>query len=401
MTLKEKVLKTIRKYQLISNGEKIILALSGGGDSVGLLFLLNDLKIELNFSLQIIHINHLIRKEAEIEEKFVKKIAQKLNLPIFIFKEEVLKYAQKNKLSLEEAGRIIRQKYYFQLLKKQKADKLATAHTLDDQAETVLMRLLRGTGIEGLRGILPVNLPFIRPLIEITKEEILKYLKDRNIPYCLDLSNQNLNITRNKIRHRLLPLLEEYNPNFKKLLFQISWISQINEDFLEQISKKFIDKAIIMGKNELEINLKIINPLHLALKTKILRTAIKRLNNNLKNFTYRNFQDLLNLFSKDTSKKLNLPGNLLAYKNYDNLIIGRRTSKTKKLPKEIVKFPGEKIFPDWEIKISAFEVKKAEVKDDKNAAYIDLEKLKGKLILRPRQNGDKFTPLGFKGAKKL
>ena len=202
----ESVIKTIEKYNLIQNGDKIVIGVSGGPDSICLLHILNSLKEKYNLQLFVAHINHQIRENAKIDEQYVSQFCKKIDVPLFVLHTDVLNIAKQEKISTEEAGRNERYKFFDEILKKTKSNKIAIAHNSNDKAETVIMNILRGSGISGLKGIEPKrDNKYIRPLIETTREEIEKYCKDNNLETRHDESNDENLYNRNKIRNIVIP----------------------------------------------------------------------------------------------------------------------------------------------------------------------------------------------------
>ncbi|MGB2697476.1 MAG: tRNA lysidine(34) synthetase TilS, partial [Candidatus Zixiibacteriota bacterium] len=215
-----KAKKTIDRYHMIKSGDKVVVAVSGGPDSVTLLLVLLELKKDFNLSLFIAHVNHKLRgKESDQDQGFVRKLASDLNIKLYTSSFQVKKEAKKMKLSVEECAREIRYNYLNKLADKLKAQKIALGHNFNDQAETVLIRLIRGSGSLGLSGIPPVKNKIIRPLIEIKREEIEAFLKKKKIPFRIDSSNLRTDYLRNKVRLKLLPILKKgYNPKIEEVL---------------------------------------------------------------------------------------------------------------------------------------------------------------------------------------
>ncbi|HGE70414.1 TPA: tRNA lysidine(34) synthetase TilS, partial [Candidatus Poribacteria bacterium] len=239
MDISKKVLRTINKYKMIGKGDKIVLAVSGGPDSTAMLYIMNDLRDELGCSLYIAHLNHCLRgEESSADAEFVKEQAEKLHIPFTIEKIDV-KSMITNKESLESGARRIRYDFYRKVMSETKADKVAQGHTADDQAETILMRLLRGSGTKGLSGIPPIRDGiYIRPLIEISRSEVVAYLQNIGVQPRWDSSNLSTEYERNRIRHELIPLIEKrFSPNIKAILQQTAEILRSEDDFLDTIAK--------------------------------------------------------------------------------------------------------------------------------------------------------------------
>lgn len=206
----EKIENYIRQYHMIEKGDRIVIGVSGGADSVCLLMALCSLQEKLGFQVLVCHVNHELRgEEAAQDEAYVEMLCHKMQVPFFAFHENVELIAKKRKESLEEAGRYVRRQAFEQLCKEQGGTKIATAHHSNDNAETMLLNMARGTGLRGLCGIRPMYGKWIRPLLKLSREEIEQWLKDCDIRYCVDETNQEDEYTRNRIRHHVIPTLEE------------------------------------------------------------------------------------------------------------------------------------------------------------------------------------------------
>ena len=249
--IKEKVEKTILKYDLIENGDKIILGVSGGPDSMCMLNILKDLQNtnlkKLNYEIIVAHVNHMIREEAIEDEKYVEEYCKKNNIEFYSKSIDIPKIVNTKKIGEEEAGRIARYEFFDELLEKTKANKIAIAHNKNDKVETVLMNELRGSGLSGLKGIEPRRGKYIRPLIEIEREEIEKYCEENKLEPRIDKTNFENIHTRNKLRNCLIPYIKkEFNPNI------IETINRLSEIVTEQ--EKYIDE--IVREKYKEINIK-------------------------------------------------------------------------------------------------------------------------------------------------
>ncbi len=258
----EKVLKTIKKNNLLSKNDRVVIALSGGADSVSLAHLLSGLRNKYSLKLYLLHFRHGLRnkKEEGKDLKTVRNLAGRLFVPLTVKEINVQEFARRKKVGLEEAARILRYRYLAKFAQRYKYNKIATGHTLDDQAETVLLNLIRGSGLNGLSGI-PVcraenNFSIIRPLLKVTKNEILRYLQKVGLSYSQDFTNFQLDYTRNRIRNELIPLLEEYNPQIKKHLAHLA--EMIAEDMANQgkISDIFLSGLLKKEKKKIKLDLR-------------------------------------------------------------------------------------------------------------------------------------------------
>ena len=299
MKLTDRVKLTIQKYRLLKKGDCVVVALSGGPDSVSLLYLLNSLKKDFCLKLICAHLNHMLRgKDSQDDLLFAQKLSEKFKIPFFYEEIDVRKL--KINSSLEETARKIRQDFLFRVANEAGADKIAAGHTKDDQAETVLMRLLRGAGLYGLASILPKRkiskYMFIRPLIEATKNEILGYLSAKFIPYRVDKTNKQDIYFRNRIRRRLIPELKKYNKNIVDVLSHTAESVSLDYEFMRKEAEGCF-KKIKSLKNCKEINIKIkdILRLHPALRRMVLRLSIEKLKGNLRRIDYRHIEELEDL----------------------------------------------------------------------------------------------------------
>ena len=234
--MEKKILETIKKYNLIEDGEKVVIGVSGGPDSITLLDALLKIKNKgiIKFDVLVCHVNHLIREEAIDDENYVKDYCKKNNIECFIKRADVEKIAEKEKKGTEETGRKIRYEFFNEILKKTNSNKIATAHNKNDNAETVLMNIIRGSGLTGLKGIEPCNNKYIRPLIEIKREEIEEYCFKNKLNPRYDETNEDNIYTRNKIRNVVIPYVKkELNPNIIETIRRLSLIVKDDIDFLD------------------------------------------------------------------------------------------------------------------------------------------------------------------------
>ncbi len=307
MSFPRQVKSFILKQQLCSRGDKVIVGVSGGSDSICLLHILNQLKHELGISLIVAHYNHGLRKEAGEDQKFVQQIAESLELP---FVTDTWKGSKKNlRGSIEDLARKKRLAFFQKIASQHKTHIVSLAHTQDDLAETVLMRLMRGSGLKGLRSILPRRtidgLIIIRPLLEISKKEILKYIKQQSLKFREDSTNRTTVFFRNKIRLQLMPLLEkEYNPNIVGNLVNFAKHTDIDYNFIEQESKKAFQRILLKSNpNSKRIDLKKFTQLHPAIQHSVVNYILNELDPNVQSLESRHMTEMDELIT--TGKPLN------------------------------------------------------------------------------------------------
>ncbi|MFA5311418.1 MAG: tRNA lysidine(34) synthetase TilS [Candidatus Omnitrophota bacterium] len=317
MNIKEKVKDYILREGLINKGDRVILGVSGGVDSVCLLYLLASLRQDLGFSLTIAHLDHALRKESGDDAKFVKKLALELKLPLICKRITIKRNAKR--LSIEEAARNMRLEFLFRSADKTGAGKIALAHNFDDQAETVLMRIIRGTGLCGLSAMLSKRrigrVFIIRPLLMVKRREIENFLMKEKRSFCLDKTNSSEIYFRNKIRHKLLPLLEKgYNKNIKEVLVNLAHCAGVDYDYLQKAAANYAKGS----KGSLNLNmLKRLHPSMVRLK---LREAISLLQGDTRRISFKHIQELEDLVSRRPQGSIvDLPKGLSALKRKKTL----------------------------------------------------------------------------------
>ena len=280
--MEEKILKTIKKYNLISNGDKIVVAVSGGPDSMCLLNILKNLRQKFNIELFVAHINHMIREEADSETEYVKNYCERNNIKCFIKRANVLEMAKEQKKGTEEMGRIVRYDFFEYVANEVSADKIAIAHTENDNAETILMNLMRGASLEGLKGIEPIREKYIRPLIECNREEIEKYCEINKLDPKFDKTNNDNTYTRNKIRNLLIPYIKkEFNPNIIETLNRLAVLARQDATYFNKIVKEsYADILLYENINNNDINNLNENlEKYIVKEEKITRNIEQKLNN--------------------------------------------------------------------------------------------------------------------------
>lgn len=269
----------LTENNLVANGDKILLAVSGGPDSIVMADLFYRLKKTFNIELIVVNFNHKLRKESEKETKLVEKFAKLYNIKFISKTLDTKQFAVKNNISIETAGRQLRYFHLENIAKTEKCNKIATAHNMNDQAETILMWLIRGTGTDGLTGIpierkLNKNLSIIRPLLSVSRNLIENYIKKQKLKYCTDKSNFSQDFTRNKIRLNVLPELEKINPLVMEHIFELSKISTRENSYFDKKISNFILKNIKIYSNKIIIDSKSFLNCDKALKHRILKSIL-------------------------------------------------------------------------------------------------------------------------------
>ncbi len=291
--MQKKIQKNITKY--VKKNDLLVVAVSGGPDSIALLHLLK----QVHDKLIVVHLNHPLRgKESDQDQKLVEKLAKKLKLPFEIKKINVKKYAQEEKLGLEEAARVLRYQFLREIKEKHQAKFIVTAHHLDDQIETIFLNIIRGAGLKGASGIEKMSGDLLRPLLLFTKEDLLNYCKDKKLSFCLDKSNQDLDYSRNLIRHHILPPLRKLNPN---LHHTIDGNRRIFREAQEFISKKALE--YIGEQKKGKYSLETFRKLHSTLQKEALRQIYFQEHGNTTDLTQNHLDQVLKILRQKVSGK--------------------------------------------------------------------------------------------------
>ena len=308
--MEEKVLKTIKKYELIKSGDNIVLGISGGPDSICMLYILNSLKKDLKFNIYVAHINHMLRENAKLDEEYVKNTCKKLNIPVYIKHIQIKEIAEKEKRGIEETGRKVRYEFFEEILRKTNSNKIATAHNLNDSIETIILNIIRGTGISGLAGIEPIREnKFIRPLIECERKEIEEYCKLNKLEPRIDESNYENKYNRNKIRNICIPYLQkELNSNVIKNISRLSEIANEEQKYIEKNVEKSFNKICIENtENKIILDIKMFVKEELVIKRRLILYTINKLIGTTINIEKINIDDIIKLCERNIGNKFLIP----------------------------------------------------------------------------------------------
>ncbi len=405
----ERFKEYVEKKELVFRGETIVLAVSGGPDSLCLLHLFNRLASAYSLKLVVAHLNHGLRREAALEEAGVAALADRMNLPFMAKRINISSYKKKFGLSEEAAGRRARYRFLLQVARNFQAEAIALGHHRDDQAETVLLNLLRGSGIDGLAGMFPLRcingVKLIRPLLDFKRAEIEAYCLEHGLEPYTDSSNLETDYTRNKIRLELIPHLEErYNPKIREALAGLAELAAEDRLYFEHQTRKNAGRLAEYRGNYIFLGLSSLNALPRAISSRVLRLLLRR---------YRTGQELgrvhLNQMLKlvgegKTGARLNLPGGLRAYRAKDDLILARKDDlKPEKIGEQDLVIPGITALPGGKA-MSACLARKDDLDwpPQRSSAYLDFDSIPtGRIMIRSRKPGDRFHPQGASGSKKL
>lgn len=406
-----KVEETINEYKMFEKDDLVIVALSGGPDSVALLHMLYTLKGKLKIEIVAAHVNHCLRgKDSDQDEECVKHLCEKYDIPLYSQRIDIHNIIKNSKISCEMAGREARYGYFQKLKKKISGNKIALAHHANDQAETILMRLIRGSGIEGVTGIKPIrDKIFVRPLININRMHIENYCEINNLDFRIDKSNYENIYSRNKIRLELIPYIEEnFNKDITNTINRFADIMKVDNDYLETIALESMVKYCSKKNEGINISKEAFNE-HGAVLSRILRNSIKTIKGNLTNIEKKHIDDILDIQKKGTGKILDLPDNLKVINNYKDIVIKKKCKENNIIDYKSIEYKlniQEKNHIEIEnftVKMQFLDGKHKEkiLRKNKFIKYFDYDKLNNDIILRYRRNGDRFFPLGMKGRKKI
>jgi tRNA(Ile)-lysidine synthase len=412
---------TLRTHRMVQNGDAVLIGVSGGPDSVALVHILLAFAPAYSLRIAIAHLNHCLRqKESDRDEAFVTALAKRLGLPIHVEREDVRRYQKRRHLSLEEAAREVRYRFYHAIAARYGYDRIALGHHSDDNAELILMCLLRGSGPLGLSGMPPVrDDKIVRPLINLRRSQIMDYVAAKELDYIEDSSNRDSQFLRNKIRNQLIPELKaKYNPKLIVALNRLAAILNAEHQMIENLIQPIFVKATIFEKQgSLALGIKELNQQPLAVKRRLIRRAILRVKGNLQRIAFVHIEAVLRLAQKGScASMLDLPDRIRIRRDNDILFV----SKEEQSLGQRVRAPSLSTMPAYEyqlaepgvigIKEAAVQIRFSEIPKDKvsdwrqpdpRIVFFDMDKIRFPLVIRNFCPGDRFSPLGMSGSQKL
>ncbi|MFC1866873.1 tRNA lysidine(34) synthetase TilS [Thermodesulfobacteriota bacterium] len=402
----KKVRETISRYKMTDHGDIVIVAVSGGPDSVSLLDILNNLSDELGLKLVVAHYNHGLREaEDESETRLVQGIAESMGLT---FETEKASLLRDGDASMEEKARVARYAFLERVSERFNAQKVAMGHNLNDQAETVLMRILRGSGPSGMAGIPPVrDKEIIRPLIEIKREEIMDYLTARGLSYAVDSSNIDTRYLRNRIRLELLPLMLDYQPQLIEHLGRLSVILREEDDFMELQAADWVEREAEQDcDGPILIPVSSFKELHGPLRNRVARHLLKKVGKNLRRIENDHIQSVSGLADNPKPQAMiDLPNGIILKKVYDRLIFSSGPEHGTQEFSFAIKGPGSSFMEHLGRTITLEEIDSERAPDSvggsDSTVCLDADRIRYPLIVRNFRPGDRFVPLGMKGHKKV
>lgn len=394
------ILSAAKHYDMFSPGDKVLVAVSGGPDSVAMLHALHTHSQELGISLHVAHLNHGIRGEqSNLDEVFVRDLAHSLGLPITVGNVDVPSLRVKMHIGEEEAGRIERYKFLQYTSTEIDADKIAIGHTADDRAESVLLNIIRGCGVDGLGSIRPVSGNIVRPLIEATRADVERYIAEHALPYRIDESNADTTYTRNRVRHKLIPMLErEFNPEIRTALTRLANIASAQSDFMSSLVDSTRHK--IAYRDGLDATL--LAQLPQALRYQVIRSEIERIRGDLNDITYEQVEGVAQALLDCDDFTITLPpGDIYASCKGNSFRIWEQSESPTLEPFDyIVNVHGNTSIPAFTLTCE-IDTKPIPSKLPLEEAMIDVDSIIGKMRVRNIMPGDRVVPMGMTGSKKL
>jgi tRNA(Ile)-lysidine synthase len=404
-SLQQRVLGYIRKHELLRAGDRVGVAVSGGADSVALLRLVLELRKEIGVVLSVVHFNHKLRgAESEEDERFVGRLAQEHKLELRCEIGQVAAYAEEKRLSMETAAREMRYEYFRRLLLEGRLNRIATGHTLDDQAETVLLKIVRGAGTRGLAGVYPrlsvlgsrLSTSIIRPLLGIRRKDLEAYLRGRGQCWREDRSNRDLRHTRNRVRHGILPRLERYlNPGVREALAETAEIARAEEEYWQ----KEVAQVLPLLWAEGALKMSVLADLPLALQRRVVRAASESLGLRL---DFHHVEEILALTQTEAAKAAELPGGWVVSRKQSELSFERQSGTPSNPNYEYcLSVPGAVEVAETESRFEAVLVSGNAAKGYNPEDLLDRLSLAGELKVRNWRPGDRFWPAHTKVPKKI
>lgn len=407
MFMVKKVLHYVKEKKMLQQGDSVILGVSGGADSLCMLVILYELSKIIDMKLTVVHVNHHIRgKEADADQDFVEKFCETIGVKCVVYHINMAKLASDMKCSEEEAGRIARYKIFEKVLIEEKGNKIAIAHNLNDNCETILFNLFRGTGIKGLSGIRELRENIIRPMMCLTRAEIEAYLNTHDIAFRTDSTNLQDDYTRNRIRHHVVPYIEEnINKNVAINIVRAGQDLSDIENYLDMETEKQFCKYVIINGECYLIKDEVLS-CHSVIQKRIIRSIINRLSGKLKDITRSHVESVLELFEKSTGKKISLPYQIVAKRDYNGVIITVSSKKDKDsehyLSEEVIYKEGKVYLNEYvTVRLENSKSFKQNVPELVYTKWIDCDKIKNGLVVRKRQSGDYLSIDNHGNTKKL
>ncbi|MCI8888377.1 MAG: tRNA lysidine(34) synthetase TilS [Hungatella sp.] len=394
--MQKKIEAYIREHHMIREGDRVIAAVSGGADSVCLLRLLVVLRERIGFTIEAVHVHHGLRgREADRDAQYVRELSAAWEVPCLVVFRDAAAYGKEQGLSVEEAGRELRYQAFFQEAGAYERARIAVAHHQEDQAETILHNLFRGSGLRGLGGMAPVRDNIIRPLLCVGRQEILDYLRQEKLSYCQDSTNESLDYTRNKLRKNVIPMVCQ-DVNFKAVEHIVAAGERLRqaEEYFCREAREIWRKEGQLQKNpdRCRIPANVLSQVPEILKGYVVREMIGELERSQKDMGSCHISQILKLADKGTGKCCHLPRGLKAWREYDMICLEKSDGRAQHLEEDRAVLESSLSFE--KIPASVLREKYQKIPENKYTKWFDYDKIKGTLSVRTRRTGDYFMIQG-------
>ncbi len=409
-SLENRVCQFMRLHGLVAPGQKVLVGISGGPDSLCLTYVLLQLRASLGLVVYLAHLDHGLRgQESEADAEYVSELAASLGVPCTIEKRDVGAYARERRLSLEEAAREVRYAFLARTARSLGVDVVAVGHTQDDQVETVLLHILRGSGTSGLAGLRPLQnleiggqrIRLVRPLLALTHREAKEYCHQLKLSPRTDSSNRSLRMLRNRVRHRLLPALKEYNQAISTSLLRLAEIAAEDQEYLEREGAFAFNRVASRAGQAIQLDKAGFRSLPSALQRQVVRVAIGQLCGTLKDIESRHIRKVLEALDRPTGRKINLPYGLVFAIDYGCYRISRGSPQESAWPaiegEFLVAVPGLTRCPGWTVEAAILPADAVDLKieSDPWTGFFDARSAGTDIVMRSLRRGDRFQPLGM------
>jgi len=411
--LERLVLRFARERDLFSDQRWVLVAVSGGPDSVALLLILAHLREALGLELSVAHFDHGLRPrdQREAERAFVSRLAEELGLPFLFGRGDTRAYARRHRLSLEEAARALRYAFLGREAERAGASAVATGHTASDQVETVLMHMIRGSGLAGIAGMQPRSpwpfprhpgLRLVRPLLAVSRRYSERYCREEGLSPCLDATNLLLEPLRNRVRHELLPLLRRYNPKVEQALLRLAGAAAADAAYVDETAKLFWQALAQRSRRSVQFPRLELAGLAPSLQSRLLLAAARHLQGGVPQVEAVHVQAMQTALAGRSNRRLSLPGSLVfaAQGEFVRLTVGEELA-ARPIPETPLTVPGRTEVAGWRVEADILPVGAAAPAAGPYEAFLDLDAVGSALIVRSRRPGDRLRPAGLGGEKKL
>lgn len=395
---------TISKHTMFASGDVVLVAVSGGPDSVAMLSVLAEAASEFEISLHVFHLNHMLRETATEDAHFVEELAARMNLPATIEAFDVAAYCEEQKCGVETGAREVRYRLMDEVADRIGATKIATGHTLDDQVETSLMRLVRGAGATGLRGIPAVRGRYVRPLIGATRAQVVEWCENHGLSYRLDETNAVSDQLRNLVRLQILPVLEKANPNIRETILRAMELLTEDDEFLSELAAdtlRQLERQSATGR--IRMDLDAFTALPAALSNRVIRATVDKLGGDASDLTKDQLDEVRRQLDGNTPVEVHLTGGLRLWTEYGDIIVARESAEPPDVERTLA-IPGTTEVPELGIAITARFVDRNDLADTPSgdgSAAVDAAAVADRLTVTGPRSGDRFRPFGMAGTKKL